>query len=128
MGLGGAKGRPATGTERKEMQRILDEGMDAGLCGFSIQRLGRNSTQADFDGTPMVTDTMCDDDIFCLAEVLRERDEGAIQLTQATDANPNFPDDLEFKLRLAEVSGRPIIDNVVPVSQRNPRVYQERLE
>ena len=34
------------------MQRLLDEGMDAGLCGFSIQRLGRNSTQADFDGTP----------------------------------------------------------------------------
>ena len=34
------------------------EGMDAGLCGFSIQRLGPNSTQADFDGTPMVTDTM----------------------------------------------------------------------
>ena len=30
--------------------------------------------------------------------------------------------------QLAEVSGRPIIDNVVPVSQRNPRVHQERLE
>ena len=45
------------------MQRLLHEGMDAGLCGFSIQRLGRNSTQADFDGTPMVTDTMCDEDI-----------------------------------------------------------------
>ena len=47
------------------MQRLLHEGMDAGLCGFSIQRLGRNSTQADFDGTPMVTDTMCDEDILC---------------------------------------------------------------
>ena len=40
------------------MQRLLHEGMDAGLCGFSIQRLGPNSVQADFDGTPMVTDTM----------------------------------------------------------------------
>ena len=38
------------------------------------------------------------------------------------------PDDLAFKLRLAEVAQRPIIDNVVPVSQKNPRVYQERLE
>jgi len=128
MGLEAAKTRPATNTERKEMQRLLHEGMDAGLCGFSIQRLGVNSTQADFDGTPMVTDTMCDDDIFALAEVLRERDEGFIQLTQATDANPNFPDDLAFKRALAEVAQRPIIDNVVPVSQRNPRVYQERLE
>jgi N-acyl-D-aspartate/D-glutamate deacylase len=128
MGLDAAKTRPATNAERKEMQRLLHEGMDAGLCGFSIQRLGPNSTQADFDGSPMVTDTMCDDDIFALAEVLRERDEGFIQLTQATDANPNFPDDLAFKRRLAEVAQRPIIDNVVPVSQRNPRVYQERLE
>ena len=126
MGLEAAKTRPATNAERKEMQRLLHEGMDAGLCGFSIQRLGPNSTQADFDGSPMVTDTMCDEDIFCLAEVLRERDEGNIQLTQATDPNPNNPEDLEFKRRLAEVSGRPIIDNVVPVSQKNARVYQER--
>ncbi|MFN0091328.1 MAG: N-acyl-D-amino-acid deacylase family protein, partial [Acidimicrobiales bacterium] len=128
MGLEAAKTRPATNAERKEMQRLLHEGMDAGLCGFSIQRLGPNSVQADFDGTPMVTDTMCDDDIFCLAEVLRERDEGVIQLTQATSANPNDPDDLAFKLRLAEVAMRPILDNAVPVSQKNPRVYQERLE
>lgn len=128
MGLEAAKTRPATVEEQKEMQRLLHEGMDAGLCGFSIQRLGVNSTQADFDGTPMVTDTMVDADIFCLAEVLRERDEGSIQLTQATSANPNDPDDLEFKRRLAEVSGRPIIDNVVPVSQQNPRTHRDRLD
>ena len=60
--------------------------------------------------------------------MLRERDEGFIQLTQATSANPNAPEDLEFKLRLAEVAQRPIIDNVVPVSQKNPRTHQERLE
>ena len=65
------------------MARLLDEGMDAGLCGFSIQRLGRNSAQADFDGSPMVTDTMCDEDILNLARVLRERDEGFIEITQA---------------------------------------------
>ncbi|MGF1599412.1 MAG: amidohydrolase family protein [Acidimicrobiales bacterium] len=128
MGLEAAKSRPATNAEQKEMQRLLHEGMDAGLCGFSIQRLGPNSTQADFDGTPMVTDTMVDDDIFALAEVLAERDEGFIQLTQATSANPNDPDDLAFKRRLAEVAQRPIIDNVVPVSQRNPRTHRDRLD
>ena len=58
------------------MQRLLHEGMDAGLCGFSIQRLGPNSVQADFDGTPMVTDTMCDEDILALAEVLRRARRG----------------------------------------------------
>ncbi len=72
MGLEAAKTRPATEAERAEMARLLDEGMDAGLCGFSIQRLGPNSVQADFDGSPMVTDTMCDEDILNLARVLRE--------------------------------------------------------
>src|SRR5271157_2019980 len=37
MGLEAAKTRPATEKERAEMARLLDEGMDAGLCGFSIQ-------------------------------------------------------------------------------------------
>ena len=83
MGLEAAKSRPATDQERKEMQRLLHEGMEAGLAGFSIQRLGPNSVQADFDGTPMVTDTMVDEDILALAEVLAERDEGSIQITQA---------------------------------------------
>ena len=107
MGLEAAKTRPATNAERKEMQRLLHEGMDAGLCGFSIQRLGPDSVQSDFDGTPMVTDTMCDDDIFCLAEVLRERDEGFIQITQATGGLKGDRDDLDFQARLAEVAQRP---------------------
>ena len=129
MGLEAAKTRPATNAERKEMQRLLHEGMDAGLCGFSIQRLGPNSTQADFDGTPMVTDTMVDDDIFCPGRG------AARSATRASSSSPRppaptrtTPSDLDFKLRLAEVAQRPIIDNVVPVSQKNPRIHQERLE
>ncbi len=58
--------------------------MDAGLCGFSIQRLGPYTTQADFDGSPMVTDTMADEDILNLVRGPRDRDEGFIQITQAT--------------------------------------------
>jgi N-acyl-D-aspartate/D-glutamate deacylase len=84
MGLEAAKTRAATASERAEMARLLDEGMDAGLCGFSIQRLGPNSVQADFDGSPMVTDTMCDEDILNLARVLRRRDEGFMAITQGT--------------------------------------------
>ena len=84
MGLEAAKTRPATEAERAEMRRLLNEGMDAGLCGFSIQRLGKHSAQADYDGQPMVTDTMCDEDILNLARVLAERDEGFIEITQAT--------------------------------------------
>jgi len=125
MGLEAAKSRPATEAERKEMQRLLDEGMDAGLCGFSIQRLGRNSTQADFDGTPMVTDTMCDDDILCLAEVLAARDEGFIQITQATG---KIKADLQFVERLAAVSGRPVIHNAIAPTRRNPDPHRKSLD
>jgi len=86
MGLEAAKSRPATSGERMEMQRLLNEAMDAGACGFSIQRLGKHSLQADVDGTPMPTDCMADEDILALAEVLRERDEGFIQITPTSGA------------------------------------------
>ena len=110
MGLEAAKSRPATDVERREMQRLLHEGMDAGLCGFSIQRLGPDSVQADFDGSPMVTDTMADDDILALAEVLRERGEGFIQITQAEG---DIKKDLAFLEKLAATADRPILHNVV---------------
>ncbi|MGD9753738.1 MAG: amidohydrolase family protein, partial [Acidimicrobiia bacterium] len=124
MGLEAANTRPATDAERKEMQRLLHEGMDAGLCGFSIQRLGPNSTQADFDGSPMVTDTMCDADILALGEVLNERDEGFIQITQATD---DIKADLAFVEKLAEVSGRPILYNAIAPARKNPEIHRRSL-
>ena len=46
----------------------------------------------------MVTDLMCDEDILNLARVLRERDEGFIQITQAAGY---IKDDLAFVERLA---------------------------
>jgi N-acyl-D-amino-acid deacylase len=124
MGLEAAKTRPSTEQERAEMARLLDEGMDAGLCGFSIQRLGPNSVQADFDGTPMVTDTMCDEDILCLAEVLAERDEGCIQITQA---NGNIREDLAFLEKLAAVAKRPILHNAVAPARKDPEVHRRPL-
>ncbi len=124
MGLEAAKTRPATDTERKEMQRLLHEGMDAGLSGFSLQRLGHNSTQADYDGSPMVTDTMVDEDILALAEVLAERDEGFIQITQATG---KIKADLAFVEKLAEVSGRPVIHNAIAPTRRNPDPHRKSL-
>ena len=131
MGLEAAKTRPATQAERDEMRRLLHEGMDAGLCGFSIQRLGEDSVQADYDGSPMVTDTMCDEDIFNLARVLKERDEGFIQITQLQGdirKDGSKDRDLEFQEELAEASGRPILHNAVAVSPRDPTVHERRLE
>jgi N-acyl-D-aspartate/D-glutamate deacylase len=125
MGLEAAKSRPATTAERQEMQRLLDQGMDAGLCGFSIQRLGPDSTQADYDGSPMVTDTMADADILNLAEVLRQRDEGFIQITQSTGT---IKDDLNFLEKLAEVAQRPILHNVIVAARKDPKVHRRSLD
>ena len=124
MGLHAAKSRPATDQERKEMQRLLHEGMDAGLCGFSIQRLGPDSVQADFDGSPMVTDTMCDDDILALADVLGERDEGFIQITQAAG---DIRADLAFLEKLAATARRPILHNVVVPSRKDAEIHRRPL-
>jgi N-acyl-D-amino-acid deacylase len=125
MGLEAAKTRPATPAERAEMKRLLHEGMDAGLCGFSLQRLGRNSAQADYDGTPMVTDTMCDEDILNLAEVLRERGEGFIQITQSTG---RVKEDLAFLEKLAETAQRPVLHNAIAPSRKDPKVHQRSLQ
>ena len=125
MGLEAAKSRPATPSERAEMQRLLNEAMEAGACGFSLQRLGPNSAQADYDGTPMVTDTMAEEDIYALGEVLRERGEGFIQINNSFTGNQDV--DLAVQERLAEISGRPIIHNLVGVSAEHPEFHRKRL-
>jgi N-acyl-D-amino-acid deacylase len=124
MGLEAAKTRVATAKERAEMARLLDEGMDAGLCGFSIQRLGRNSGQADFDGSPMVTDTMCDEDILNLARVLSARDEGFIEITQATG---HIKEDAAFVEKLAEIARRPILFQAITSSPTNADIHRNSL-
>ena len=125
MGLEAAKSRPATPAERTEMQRLLNEAMEAGACGFSLQRLGPNSAQADYDGTPMVTDTMAEEDIYALGEVLRERGEGFIQINNSFTGKQDV--DLAVQERLAEISGRPIIHNLVGVSAEHPEFHRKRL-
>ncbi len=124
MGLEAAKTRPATEAERAEMRRLLAEGLDAGLCGFSIQRLGRHSGQADFDGSPMVTDTMCDEDILNLARVLRERDEGFIEITQDTG---HIKEDRAFVAQLVEAAQRPVLFQAVAASRYDGEIHRRTL-
>ncbi len=134
MGLEAAKSRPATKAEQLRMQQLLSEAMDAGACGFSIQRLGPNSLQADHDGTPMPTDCMADEDILVLADVLRERDEGFIQITQAAGGDPVRSGDAvkgrdrEFLERLAERAQRPIIHNAVAAIDDRPDFHLNEMK
>ena len=83
-----------------------------GSAGSPSSGWVENSVQADFDGSPMVTDTMCDEDILALGEVLAERDEGFIQITQAHRRHPG-------RSRLPREAGRrgPTPD---PAQRRRP--------
>ncbi len=132
MGLDDAKsGRMPTEREHVEMKRLLHEAMDRGACGWSAQRLGRNSVQADFDGSPMVTDIMHDETALELAGVLAERNEGFIQMTYLPE-NMSYEGDGEGHAErhyedLARVSGRPILYNVVLVNDAHPDRYRHQL-
>lgn len=133
MGLEGAKsGRLPTEAETSEMCRILHEAMDHGACGWSAQRLGRNSVQADYDGTPMVTDIMADETALALARVLGQRNEGFIQMTYVPDASQYEGDQQAHAERhfeeLAEVAGRPILYNAVAVNDAHPERFRHQLK
>jgi N-acyl-D-amino-acid deacylase len=123
MGLDDAKsGRPPTEAETLEMQRLLREGMDAGGCGWSAQRGGEKSLQADYDGTPFPTDVMGDQLCLDLASVLQDYDYGTIQVTPLLNfAEYDGPEAMlealgegqGFSERLAEASGKTVIHNVI---------------
>jgi N-acyl-D-amino-acid deacylase len=131
MGLEGAKsGRGATPAELAELKRLLNEAMDAGMMGFGVQRLGAHSVQADFDGTPMPTDVMPDEDLLALASVLGDRGEGFIEIINATDGNPlknGSEKDKRFIEKLAATAQCPILYNVVVALDEYPTAHFEQL-
>jgi N-acyl-D-aspartate/D-glutamate deacylase len=128
MGLEDAKsGRLPTDAETKEMCRLIHEGMDAGGCGWSAQRLGPNSVQMDYDGTPMVTDIMHDETCIAFGKVLAERNEGFIQSIFLSPDGKNETAQNHFE-ELARVSGRPILFNVIQASDRFPERHRNQLD
>jgi N-acyl-D-aspartate/D-glutamate deacylase len=132
MGLEEAKsGRMPTEAETGEMRRIINEAMDRGACGWSAQRFGRNSVQADYDGTPMVTDLMHDETAIALASVLGERNEGFIQMSYIPDASKYEGDAQDHTERhfeeLATLSGRPILYNAIAINDAHPERFRRQL-
>jgi len=117
-------GAKPTDAEHRELRRLLHESMDAGGCGWSAQRLhpdGPGAVQRDYDGGPMVTDIMHDETALELAEVLAERNQGFMQMALATADGGH---DFEHVERLAAVSGRPILYNVVQSFVRIPEAHR----
>ncbi|HUI25119.1 MAG TPA: amidohydrolase family protein [Candidatus Kryptonia bacterium] len=115
-----------TAAEHAELRRLLHEAMDYGAGGWSAQRLEPGSgveVQRDFDGSPMVSDVMRDETCVQLAEVLAERNEGFVQITLAKSDGTT----LDHIARLARVSGRPILWNVVLAFDNAPHVHKGQL-
>jgi N-acyl-D-aspartate/D-glutamate deacylase len=125
MGFERAKaGELPTPAEHRALRALLHQAMDAGGCGWSAQRLhpdGPGAVQRDYDGGPMVTDIMHDETALELAQVLAERNHGFMQMAIAT---PDVQHDFAHVERLAEVSGRPLIYNVVQFMNRHPEAHR----
>ena len=87
--------------------------MDAGGCGWSAQRLppdGGMANQRDFDGTPMPTDCMSDETRLEHGRGPRRAQRGL----HADDLRDRQPQGRRAHFEeLAEVSGRPMLYNVV---------------
>ena len=103
-GVDNAKAYRVTAEQLKEMCRLLVEGMEAGGCGFSAQVSGEvGNVQLDFDGTPMVTDCMTEEEVSAFSRAMGSLGRGTAQLTGT----------LETAALMARESGRPIIWNAL---------------
>ena len=133
MGYDESKKRRPTEAELAEMCRLLEAGLDAGGCGWSAQVLGADSVQRDYDGTPMVTDLMTDDELVAFARVLGDRDEGSIELaysaTGIADEIAEMPESSKKLFeKLAEVSNRPVIHQAVVSYDHDDNQHRTKLQ
>jgi N-acyl-D-aspartate/D-glutamate deacylase len=124
MGREGAKsGRMPTDDEHRKMVQLLHEGMEAGGCGWSAQRFGKDSVQCDYDGTPMPTDIMHQETCLELAKVLADRNEGFIQMSLIPSVAGMEEIEKSYE-ELAEASGRPILYNAIQAMDSDPERHR----
>jgi N-acyl-D-amino-acid deacylase len=117
-----AKNRPATEVERAEMRRLMHEAMDTGASGFAFSFLGgEGNSHVDYDQTPMPTDIMAKDEAYNLAAVLRERNEGIIQLLCELPGMSR--EQRGFCEELARRSGRPVLHNATVAREEDPEQH-----
>jgi N-acyl-D-aspartate/D-glutamate deacylase len=130
MGYEEAKSRRPTEAELQEMCRLINEGMDAGGCGWSAQVNGPQSVQRDYDGTPMITDLMTEEEMLAFARVLSERDEGSIELAyRGADEGGMFLKESSMGMfeKVAEVANRPVLFQAVIPNDVDPEIHRQRL-
>lgn len=124
MGIDDAKRRLATAAERQQLQDMLHEAMDCGAIGFSLAHQGDSNGHVDIDGSPMPTDSMPIENAYMMADVLRERGEGCIQVL----CDSPIADYRYVAEELASRSGQPVISNLVAPFDPMPDFVPSRLE
>ncbi len=129
LGFDDAKaGKMPTEAQHAQLRRLFEEALDAGGCGWSAQRLmpdGPSAVQLDYDGTPMVTDVMHDETCEVFADVLGRRNAGFMQMTISSGS---YQRDRNHMERLSEISGRPLLWNVVQAYDHKPEVHRGGLK
>jgi N-acyl-D-aspartate/D-glutamate deacylase len=113
-----------TDAQHAELRRLFEEALDAGGCGWSAQRQppsGPLAVQPDYDGTPMVTDVMHDETCEVFADVLAKRNAGFTQLAISTG---DIERDRAHAERLATISGRPLLWNVIQAFDQKPEMHR----
>ncbi|MEQ9590801.1 MAG: amidohydrolase family protein [Parvibaculaceae bacterium] len=128
MGVEGAKTRRPTKQEIAEMHRLINEAMDAGAAGISMSVMGEEgNSHLDYDGTPMPTDLLHDDDTVEICRALADRGEGLIQVLSQIAIFGNF--EISEKLaRMAKGSGARVIHNAVLTNDAMPEMSQKDIE
>ena len=110
----------------EEIAALLHEAMDLGAVGFSYQRCGPTSTQPDFDGSPMITDLLPDEEILFFGAELKKRGEGFIEMFDQKQSSYDTIE--EFMDALGEASGRPIVRNILMGDVRRPEQHTRFLD
>ena len=112
MGMDAAKTRAPTPPEMQRMKDLLNEGMDAGAIGFAFTFQGFLTNHVDYDGSLMPTDAMQPDVAYRLAEVLRERGHGVVQINCDKVGGT---DNKFIAKEIAKISGQRVLSNLLSV-------------
>ena len=113
--------RAATEGELEVMRGVVREGLEAGALGLSVTR---NMSHFDVAGKLIPAAFAPEEELFALADVLRETGTGVIQSGGGTTP------ELKSRLmsRLSEASGRRVIYNVLRESVRAPGGWKQHLD
>ena len=115
-----ASERAATDAELDTMRRLVREALDAGALGLSITR---NMNHFDIAGKRIPAACAPEDELFAVADVLREVGTGVIQCGGGT--NPELKDGLLS--RLSQACGRPVMYNTLLEQARQPGRWKTHL-